>query len=87
VAECDGEHCRRLLALARLAQNRADADEREQLKRDRRRVVCSLERVAERPLRLADVAEGQLSKADPAAEICPGGVRPAPCPDDRPLLP
>src|SRR5207249_578409 len=66
VAECEGEHCRRLLALARLAENRADAAEREQLERDRRRGVCPLERRADRPLRLVRVAERERGEADPA---------------------
>ena len=73
VTECEGEHRRRLLALARLAEQRADAAQREQLERDRGRGVCALERLAERPLRLVDVAERQRgeSRSGRGQRSCP----------------
>ena len=48
--ECECEHRRRPLAVARLAKNGADAAERKQLERDRCRGVRLLERLAERAL-------------------------------------
>ena len=64
MVECESEQPRRLLALALLAEHRAGAAEREQLERDRRRVVCLLERRAEGPLRLVDAAERQRTKEE-----------------------
>lgn len=57
---------RRLLGPTRGAEHRSDAAEREQLERDRRRSVCSLERLAERASRFVEVVERQCGKADPA---------------------
>ena len=77
MAECEGEYRRGPLGFARLAEHCADAAQREQLERDRRRSVCPPERLAERPLRFADVVERQRGKADPAE----GGDHPPPVVD------
>ena len=66
MAECESEQRRRLLALSGAGAVLREKGKREQLERDRRRVVCLLERRAEDPLRLVDVAEPQRGKTDPA---------------------
>ena len=77
MAEREGEDRRRPLALARFAEQRADAAEREQLERDRLGGVCLLERYVEAPLCLVGVAERERGEADPAE----GGDRAPPVVD------